>query len=67
MKIKALILSLIALLSAGCAAVVVVGAAGGMAVYDRRSVTMMERDARIFYVVHKAIVTDPRFVIPVLL
>ena len=45
----------------GCAAVVVVGAAGGMAVYDRRSVSTMERDARVFYVVRKAIVTDPRF------
>ena len=44
-----------------CIAVVVVGAAGGMAVYDRRSVSMMERDARIFYVVRKAIVADPRF------
>ena len=32
-----------------------------MAVYDRRSMSMIERDARIFYVVHKAIVTDPRF------
>jgi osmotically-inducible protein OsmY len=60
MKIKTVILLLTVLL-AGCAAVVVVGAAGGMVVYDRRSVTMMERDARIFYVVRKAIVTDPRF------
>ena len=52
---------LLSMLLAGCAAVVAVGAAGGMAVYDRRSVTMMERDARIFYVVRKAIVSDPRF------
>ena len=60
MKIKTVILLLSVLLT-GCAAVVVVGAAGGMVVYDRRSVSMMERDARIFYVVRKAIVTDPRF------
>ncbi len=61
MKIKTFIFLLLSVLLAGCAAVVVVGAAGGMAVYDRRSMSMMERDARIFYVVRKAIVTDPRF------
>ena len=61
MKIKTIIFSLLCVLLAGCVAVVAVGAAGGMAVYDRRSVAMMERDARIFYVVHKAIVSDPRF------
>ena len=32
-----------------------------MAVYDRRSIATLERDARIFYVVRKAIVSDPRF------
>lgn len=61
MKIKTVIFLLLGVLLTSCAAVVVVGAAGGMAVYDRRSVAMMERDARIFYVVRKAIVTDPRF------
>ena len=61
MKIKALLLLVISIASAGCVAVAVVGAASGVAVYDRRSVTMMERDARIFYVVRKAIVSDPRF------
>lgn len=60
MKIKTAIF-LCCLLLSSCAAVVVVGAAGGMAVYDRRSIATMERDARIFYVVRKAIVTDPRF------
>ena len=40
---------------------VVAGAAAGLVVYDRRSVTMIERDARIFYLVHKTLVTDPRF------
>ena len=61
MKTKALVFLLLTALLAGCAAVVVVGAAGGMAVYDRRSVVMIERDARIFYVVNKAIASDPRF------
>jgi osmotically-inducible protein OsmY len=39
----------------------VVAAAAGLVVYDRRSVVMIERDARIFHVVHTEIVTDPRF------
>ena len=39
---------------------VVAGAAAGM-VYDRRSVTTMEADARIFHVVHTKIVTNPQF------
>ena len=60
MKIKTIFL-LLSVLLAGCAAIVVVGAASGMAVYDRRSVPAMERDARIFYVVRNAIVKDPRF------
>ena len=58
---KALIFLFMGALLASCAAVVVVGAAGSMAVYDRRSISTIERDARIFYVVHKSIVTDPRF------
>lgn len=61
MKIKTIVFLLLGALLTSCAAVVVVGAAGGMAVYDRRSMTVMERDARIFYLVHKEIVTDPRF------
>lgn len=61
MKLKIIAMLIVSAILASCAAVVVVGAAGGMAVYDRRSITMMEHDARIFYVVHKAIVTDPRF------
>lgn len=61
MKIRACILVLLAAFLTGCAAVVLVGAAGSMAVYDRRSIVTMERDARIFYVVHKAIIKDSRF------
>lgn len=61
MKIKAIAVCLIASLLTGCVAAVVAGAATGLVVYDRRSVTMIERDARIFHVVHTAIVSDPRF------
>ena len=61
MKIKIILFLLLNALLTGCAAVVAVGAAGGMVVYDRRSLPMMERDARIFYVVNKAIASDRRF------
>ena len=60
MKIKAIIFLLLSTLLTGCIAVVVAGAAG-MVVYDRRSVSMIESDARIFYVVNKTIMSDPRF------
>ncbi len=43
----------------GCVAAVVVGAAG--MVYDRRSVSVLEADARLFHVIHTAIVTNPQF------
>lgn len=61
MKYKSLVLILATALISGCAAVVVAGAAVGMAGYDRRTVVTMEKDARIFHVIHKAIVSDPRF------
>lgn len=61
MNYKTITYVLLSTLLASCAAAVIVGAAGGVAVYDRRSVTMIERDARIFYVMNKAIVSDPRF------
>ena len=61
MKRSVLLLLLIGALLTSCVAVVVAGAATGLVVYDRRSVVMIERDARIFHVVHKAIVSDPRF------
>lgn len=61
MKVKTICLGLIILFLTGCVAAVVAGAATGLVVYDRRSVTMIERDARIFHVIHTAIVTDPQF------
>jgi len=61
MKINKLIFILITTLLTSCAAAVLVGAAGGLAVYDRRTVSMIERDARIFYIINTSIAKDPRF------
>ena len=58
---RGIMLLLIALLSSCVAAVVAVGAAGGMVVYDKRNMVAIEKDARIFYLVRKEIMTDPRF------
>lgn len=60
-SVKTVVFLLMSALLTSCAAVIVVGAAGSMAVYDRRSMSMIEHDARIFYVVNKSIVKDPRF------
>lgn len=43
-----------------CVVAVVAGAAAGM-VYDRRSVSTLEADTRLFHVIHKMIVSDPQF------
>ena len=61
MKYRSIFLLLVTGMLASCVAVVVAGAAAGMIVYDKRSVTVLESDTRIFHVVHKTIVTDPRF------
>jgi len=60
MKVKWVVFPLIVCLLTGCLAAVVAGA-GGLMVYDRRSVRMMEKDVRIFHVIHTAIATDPDF------
>lgn len=52
-------LVILCMLSA-CVAAVFVGAAG-MVVYDRRSVAMLESDARIFYLINKNLVSEPRY------
>ncbi|AHE68433.1 BON domain-containing protein [Legionella oakridgensis] len=61
MKKSTLIILCLSVLLTSCVAAVVAGAAGGLVVYDRRSMTMIERDARIFYVINKTIVSDPIF------
>lgn len=55
------IILLSVMLTSCIAAIVAGGAAGGYAIYDRRSLTRLEQDARIFHVIHKAIVTDQQF------
>lgn len=60
MKIRILFLLLISSLLAGCMAAVVVGAAG-MVVYDKRSITTMEEDTRLYYLINKAIASKPQF------
>lgn len=59
-KVRGIFMIVIALCLSGCVAAVVAGAAGSMVVYDRRTVTVIEKDARIFYVAHRAMVTNPR-------
>lgn len=46
-------------LLSGCVAAVLVGTTS-MAVYDKRGITTLEKDARIFHVIHTALVKDPR-------
>src|SRR5690242_8785743 len=60
LKIRGMIFLLVAALLTGCVAAVVTGAVAGM-VYDRRSIATMEADARLFHVIHKAIVTNRQF------
>jgi osmotically-inducible protein OsmY len=61
MKYRLIIGFLITSLLTSCLAVVVAGAAAGFVVYDRRTVSVLESDARIFHVVHKNIVKNPHF------
>ncbi|OGV34556.1 MAG: BON domain-containing protein [Legionellales bacterium RIFCSPHIGHO2_12_FULL_35_11] len=56
-----LILLLLGSLLTSCVALVVVGAAGGMVVYDNRSIPMIEKDGRIFHLIHTKIVRDQDF------
>jgi osmotically-inducible protein OsmY len=54
---RCFILALTLILNA-CAAAVLAGAAGSYIIYDDRSMRTLEKDARIFHVIHKAIVRD---------
>lgn len=51
---------LISSILTSCVVAVVASGVAGM-VYDRRSVTTLEADARLFHVIHKGVVTDPQF------
>jgi osmotically-inducible protein OsmY len=57
-RCKSITVFLLSILLTSCVVAVVAGTAAGM-VYDRRSVTTMEADARIFHLVHKDTVTNP--------
>lgn len=59
-RFKSILLIVACISITGCVAAVVAGAAAGL-VYDKRSVKTMEADARLFHVIHTAIVTDPQF------
>ena len=48
-------------LLSSCVAVAVVGAAAGIIVYDKRTISVIENDTRIFHNINTAIVKDPRF------
>lgn len=61
MKIISSIICLFACLLSSCVAVIAAGAAAGLVVYDKRNISMIEQDARIFYVLRKDIVQDPQF------
>jgi osmotically-inducible protein OsmY len=59
-KYKTMVFVLVSSLLTGCVAAIVTGAVAGM-VYDRRSVVTMEADARLFHLIHSAIVSHPQF------
>ncbi len=62
MQIKhSMTIMLLTLLLSGCVAAVVLGTAGGLVVYDHRGVVGLEKDARIFHLIHTKIVRDPNF------
>lgn len=61
MKTKNFLLVLITSMLVSCAALVVVGAAGGLIVYDKRSLQSIEKDSRIFYLINTEIAKNPTF------
>jgi osmotically-inducible protein OsmY len=61
MKYRIVVYLLISSLLCNCVAAVIAGAAAGMVVYDRRTLKTIESDARIFHLIHKALVEDYRF------
>lgn len=61
MKIRSIFFLLMSSFLTSCIAVVVAGATASLVVYDKRTINALEKDARLFHQIHKAIVTDPRF------
>ena len=62
MMIKRCLMLVLCFMLSSCAVAVLAGAAGGYIIYDDRSMRTLEKDARIFHVVHKAIVRDKELV-----
>lgn len=60
MMLKRYLILVSSVLLSSCAVAVLAGAAGSYIVYDDRSMRALEKDARIFHVVHKAIVREPQ-------
>lgn len=58
--IKKSLVVLACFLGSSCVPVLLAGAAGGYIIYDDRSVRTMEKDARIFHVIHRALVRNPQ-------
>lgn len=61
MKYRGLLLIGCCFLLTSCVALLAAGTAGGLVVYDHRNVVMIEKDARIFHVIHTKIVKNPAF------
>lgn len=61
MKKNTFIFLFVASLLTSCAALFVAGAAGGMIVYDRRTIQMIEKDSRIFYLINTSVAKDSTF------
>src|SRR5690242_15839108 len=59
-RLYGILFLLMSSLLGGCVAVMVAGTAAGMIVYDKRNLRTLENDARLYYLIHKNIVTDPR-------
>tara|TARA_Y100000588_G_scaffold142590_2_gene156635 strand:+ start:327 stop:890 length:564 start_codon:yes stop_codon:yes gene_type:complete len=61
MKYKTLAFLLAMMFLTSCVALVAAGTAGGLVVYDNRSLAMIEKDARIFHLIHTQLVKSPKF------
>lgn len=59
-KLKSLAVIIASTLLASCVVAVVAGAAAGM-VYDRRSISTIEADTRLFHQIHEKIIKDRQF------
>ncbi len=59
-KFKSIAVLLVTSLLTSCVVAVVAGGVAGM-VYDKRGISTLEADTRLFHVIHTGIVTNPQF------